>query len=178
MVVTHGKTHDLDLSFAGADTSALLRSPEAAGEARNRLSVDWNQVPDSILVEHHVPGEEPPGPSPALEAGSLFLAGGGPSQDDLDHEFVGLAGGADARIVVIPTAAVEPGKDAEALRHADDWARSLGVPHVAVLRATTREEADSEAFVEPLRSATGVWLPGGKPGVFWRAIWGPAPSVK
>jgi cyanophycinase len=40
-------------------------------------------------------------------------------------------------------------------------ARSLGVAHVEVLHTFSRKQADSPAFVEPLRHATGVWITGG-----------------
>src|SRR6185369_12252091 len=58
----------------------------------------------------------------------------------------------------------DPGHDAEALANGDRWAHAIGVAHVSVVHTSSRKEADSDAFVRPLRDATGVWLPGGEAG--------------
>src|SRR4051794_4024587 len=49
------------------------------------------------------PAVEPP-PSAAEKAGTLFIVGGGHLPDSIPGRFVELAGGKDARIVIIPTA--------------------------------------------------------------------------
>lgn len=164
LVITHGKTHDMALHFTSADTSALAQSPAAEAAARARTGVDWTLVPEEVLASHRVAADVPAGTAPALRRGTLLLVGGGPTQDDISSEFRRLAGGDHANVVVIPTAAIDPGADASSLMNADVWARSLGVSHVAVLHATSRAEADSDDFVRPLRNATGVWLPGGEAG--------------
>ena len=93
------------------------------------------------------------------DRGSVLLAGGGVLGDDVWRTFVGLAGGAGARIVVIPTA-----------RHDDDdprtgadvaELRAAGAGLVTIRDAQDRSEAESEAFVASLREATGVWFTGG-----------------
>lgn len=162
--VAHGRAHELALQFTSPDTAALVQSVEAAAAAQARIIVAWDQVPDSVFARHRYAADAPVGVSDALRAGTLLLVGGGPTQDDLNAEFVRLAGGASAKIVVIPTAAVDAGKDAEALADAEGWARILGVPHVTVMHTSSRKEADSEAFVRPLRDATGVFLAGGEAG--------------
>ena len=40
--------------------------------------------------------------------------------------------------------------------------RKLGATHLTVLHTNDRKEADSEAFVEPLKRATAVWFVGGR----------------
>lgn len=101
-----------------------------------------------------------PAPTIGPPAGALILAGGGRLHEDVFARFIELAGGADARIVVIPTAGTDD-------TFADDWpgyapfARA-GIAAVSVLHTRQRSEADSDAFVEPLRSATAVWLTGGR----------------
>jgi cyanophycinase len=164
MVIAHGKTHDMALHFTSADTSALAQSPAAAAAARARSGVDWKVVPDAVLASHRVAAGVPAGTAPALRPGSLLLVGGGPSQEDISGEFRRLAGGDKARIVVIPTASIDPGVDVAELTNADRWAQGLGVSRVTVLHTTSRAKADSEDFVRPLREATGVWLPGGEAG--------------
>jgi cyanophycinase len=162
--IAHGRTHEMALHFASPDTAAMARSTASTEAARARLLVNWDQVPDSVFAGHRYAAAAPAGVSEALAAGTLLLVGGGPAQDDLNAEFVRLAGGAKARVVVVPTAGIDPGQDANALGDADAWAHSLGVPRVTVLHTTSRKEADSEAFVRPLRDATGVWLSGGEAG--------------
>jgi cyanophycinase len=92
--------------------------------------------------------------------GALILAGGGRLPAEVTDRFIALAGGSDARIVVIPTAGTD---DA----FPDDWPvvaafRDAGVADVVILHTRRRAEADSEEFVAPLRRATGVWIPGGR----------------
>jgi cyanophycinase len=152
------------LRFADADTAALVQSPSAIAAARSKSSVAWEQVPDSVWAAHRVASDVAPGISRELRAGHLLLVGGGPSQDDLNAEFVRLAGGSTAHIVVIPTAGVDPAEDVQARQSGPAWARSLGVEHVTVVHTSSRAEADDEAFVGPIRQATGVWLPGGEAG--------------
>lgn len=109
--------------------------------------------------------------------GTLLVDGGG-ATEIVVRRFVELAGGAQARIVVIPTApsAIRFGDDKVILN--PDWPRDrkewdqydvylkrwLGVDHIEVLHTRDRTEADSEAFVGPLRSATGVYLTPGNSG--------------
>jgi cyanophycinase len=91
--------------------------------------------------------------------GSLVIIGGGGMSPEIWKRFIDLAGGDDAKMVVIPTAE----EDADI---ADDKTieklASLGVHHVSSLHTRDRKEADSEKFVEPLTTATGVWLGGGR----------------
>src|SRR5262249_50679418 len=103
----------------------------------------------------------------------LFLVGGGPAQDDLDAEFVRLAGGDGARVVVIPTASVDPRDSSGAVLAASRWARVLGVDKATVLHTTSRAEANSEEFVRPLRAAPAVWVPAGEAGRILVSYLGP-----
>lgn len=107
----------------------------------------------------------PLGPCIGPPTGSVLLAGGGRLGDDIFQRFVELAGGPEARIVVIPTASSEN-------HFPDDWAglepfRRAGAASVTLLHTRRRDVADSEPFVEPLRHATGVWFVGGRP---WRLV--------
>lgn len=92
--------------------------------------------------------------------GAVILAGGGNLEQDIYEEFVRLAGGPDARIVLIPTAGARDGSH-------DGWTaidelRRVGVQRVDVLHTRSRQVADLAAFTAPLREATGVWLSGGR----------------
>ena len=97
--------------------------------------------------------------------GALVIAGGGTLGDDVMRRFIELAGGRSARIVIIPGADVRD-------TFPDNWAgyrvfRDAGVQNVTVLHTRSREVANRLDFVEPLRAATGVWIPGGRQ---WRLV--------
>jgi len=92
--------------------------------------------------------------------GALVIAGGGRLDRAILERFVALAGGPDAPIVVMPTAGGEDVYD-------QYWSglaglREAGATRLTVLHTTDRAVAGTEAFVEPLRAARGVWFPGGR----------------
>ena len=98
-------------------------------------------------------------------SGSLVLAGGGPLGPEIWERFVELAGGTDARIVVIPTAASQD-------HFPEDWSGlapliQAGAEDIQILHTRDRRKADTEAFAAPLAEATGVWIPGGRQ---WRLV--------
>jgi len=92
--------------------------------------------------------------------GSLVIVGGGLRDQAIVERFIQLAGGDDAPIVVIPTA----GED----EHYDQsWQglaqlKTAGARNLTVLHTRDRKVADSPAFVAPLKSARGVFFPGGR----------------
>jgi cyanophycinase len=92
--------------------------------------------------------------------GTLLLAGGGRLGPEILSRFVQLAGGTSARIVIIPTAGEQDDFTA-------DWTgyeqfRRMGVRDLTVLHTRSRQEADRAEFVEPIRKATAVWMPGAR----------------
>jgi cyanophycinase len=110
------------------------------------------------------------------EKGKLILTGG-----DLEtglKEFVTFAGGPDANIVYIPTAASIlrlPSGLVWELRSTDELpantpefkaelCKMFGIKTITILHTRNRKIANSEDFVKPLRSAHGVWISGGNAG--------------
>ncbi|MCH7847686.1 MAG: Type 1 glutamine amidotransferase-like domain-containing protein, partial [Planctomycetes bacterium] len=92
--------------------------------------------------------------------GSLVIVGGGLTPQ-IAQRFIELAGGPDANIIVIPTAM---GGD-NAVASGQSFARRLagyGAKNVTVLHTRDRDEANSDAFVQPLTEAGGVWFGGGR----------------
>lgn len=108
--------------------------------------------------------------------GSL-VAVGGDFKVGVD-QFVSLAGGPDATFVYIPTAASSirlpsgfiyepPDSDtpaANTLEFERELSKLFGVKRITVLHTRNRATANSPAFVEPLRRASGVWLSYGNAG--------------
>lgn len=79
-------------------------------------------------------------------------------ESDVHNRFVELAGGGDARIVVIPTAS----------EHADQTAKDfialfkkLGVADATDLKIDSRDDANSDESVALIEQATGVFISGG-----------------
>lgn len=92
--------------------------------------------------------------------GAVIAAGGGALGTEIYRRFIALAGGADARIILIPTAGAEDGSH-------DAWValealRDAGAERIEVLHTRNRRIAELEAFAGPLREATGVWISGGR----------------
>ena len=97
--------------------------------------------------------------------GSLVIVGGGRVDDAIFEKFIELAGGPEAPIVVVPTAAGMDSYDENAA--SAGRLRSLGAKNVSVLHTTDREIANSDSFVSPLLGAKAVWFGGGRQ---WRLV--------
>lgn len=97
------------------------------------------------------------GPEPG---GTLLICGGGKLPEELRRRFYDRAGGADARLVVIP--GIYVGEDDEELSEAflDPW-RRLGARSVQLVSARSPKLANAARFVHAIAGATGVWLGGG-----------------
>lgn len=99
------------------------------------------------------------------ENGALVIVGGGRVGEAITKKFIELAGGNDAKIIVIPTAA------GGAIDFNNIWfAEQLmeyGATNVTVMHTYDKNEADSNTFVTPLKTAKAVWFGGGRQ---WRLI--------
>jgi cyanophycinase len=96
--------------------------------------------------------------------GALVIVGGGPIGPAIIQRFVDLAGGPEARFVLIPTAQEDPIDIEQAGAR---FSKQFGVKRVTVRHTRDRQEADSAAFVAPLCEASAVWLGGGRQ---WRLV--------
>jgi cyanophycinase len=94
--------------------------------------------------------------SPSTAHGTLFIVGGGPQPPALVREFVDLAGGSRARIVVFAMASEEGEKSGE--EKAKDL-RQLGAQAINVW--VTNAQANTDSVARLLDGATGVWFGGG-----------------
>ena len=92
--------------------------------------------------------------------GTVMVVGGGAQGPELYAKFIEAAGGPDALIIDVPTA----GGDST---YPADWRGTRGLTaagarNVVVLHTTDRRIADTDAFVEPISRAGGVWFEGGR----------------
>ncbi len=145
------------------------RSPRRRGDpARLRATVVPATVLLGILAASPLAGQvqqEPEGPLVGPENGSLVVVGGAMASAEIYRRFIELAGGPDAHLVMIPTAG---GQDDYDHRYGGltPW-REHGARNITVLHTTDPEVADTEAFVEPLMTADGVFFFGGRQ---WRLV--------
>lgn len=106
---------------------------------------------------------------PKLANGSLVIVGGGGASPEIWDKFIELAGGKEARIVILPTAVEEP-------EYEDDYEakilRRRGAKEVRILPQNARDEVSKPEYLEQLRNATGIWFGGGRQWRFVDAYWG------
>lgn len=102
------------------------------------------------------------------ENGHLVVVGGSLTDPGIYARFLELAGGPEAKIVIIPTA----GND-EYLFEKGGWDeidsafRANGIENITYLHTRDPEEANTEGFVKPIREAGGLWFTGGRQ---WRLV--------
>jgi cyanophycinase len=92
-------------------------------------------------------------------SGALVIVGGGTLPNNARDRFLQLAGGKDARLVVVPTASARADRPDTSSSYLY-WS-SQKVASVEFLHTRNRQQADDPAFAKPLTEATGVWLGGG-----------------
>lgn len=107
------------------------------------------------LVVAGTDAAEPRSSGPAN--GTLLIVGGGVNGPTVIEAARRHAGGSGAHWVVIPSAQADRELQAPKV---PDFIRAQG--RFTVLHARDRAVADSEPFVAPLRTATAVWLVGGR----------------
>ncbi|MEJ2203386.1 MAG: cyanophycinase [Gemmatimonadota bacterium] len=127
----------------------------------------WALVPILVLATLPAAAQEqragPPQVGP--ESGSLVVVGGAMRSPEIYRRFIELAGGPDAPIVYIPTAG--GGEEYDQFYQGLNAWRENGARNISILHTTDPEVADTEAFVEPLRNAAGVFFGGGRQ---WRLV--------
>lgn len=94
------------------------------------------------------------------EKGALVVVGGAMESEEIYRAFIDLAGGPDAHIVLVPTAAGDDEYD-DSYAGMEAW-RTHGARNLTVLHTTDPSIADTEDFVEPLTTAGGVFFFGGR----------------
>ena len=99
--------------------------------------------------------------------GTLLIVGGNMSDHfGVPQKFIELAGGPDKKFVIVPTNGGNRAEDGTPKVYQADtvlaaW-RKRGLTHVTMLHTWDPKVADTEAFVQPLLDADGVWFDGGR----------------
>ncbi|HXB01280.1 MAG TPA: Type 1 glutamine amidotransferase-like domain-containing protein [Opitutaceae bacterium] len=109
--------------------------------------------------------------TPEPVKGWLIMVGGGGVPDEVKKRFVSLAGGPNANFVLIPTAMSDDQLTASGFLQGQGkgLAKLWGInpDHITMLHARDKAHANSAHFIETLRKASGVWIPGGR---HWRLV--------
>ena len=116
-------------------------------------------------------------PAPALAApevteygpakGTLIIVGGGNMDGTgIIEKFIQLAGGPEAKFVIVPTAQGNRDRDGNARTYREEqviapWQRR-GLKNVRMLHTADPKVAHTAEFVKPLLDASGVWFEGGR----------------
>lgn len=98
---------------------------------------------------------------PEFIGGHLVIIGGAEDKYNerrILHKFIALAGGAEARILIVPVASDYPEFSADVYTQTF---RNLGLQGVKVLRATSRQAVIDADADELLADVTGVFISGG-----------------
>ncbi len=105
--------------------------------------------------------------------GYLLLEGGaefGGQMALADQRAIDLAGGPDAPVSILPTAAAPDHNHQRAGNNGERWFRSLGARRVAVLPLIDQPSANDPAIAEALRQSRLIYLLGGFPGYLARTL--------
>ncbi len=98
--------------------------------------------------------------------GTLLIGGGGKNDgmtDQMWNVFYDLAGGESATLVVIPTAFDENSINYDPeFKILERKFKSIGFKDIQFIHTRDRIIANSDEFVKPLKTATAVWLTGGR----------------
>ncbi len=122
----------------------------------------WLSLMASVLMPGILPAQDNVlgfAPDALRNQGKLVICGGGEAADEIYDEFVRLAGGKKARIVLISSAFPYESKQAIEERFLGWKQYKLASFHI--LDADDRAEANDDDFLRPLEKATGVWFSGG-----------------
>jgi cyanophycinase-like exopeptidase len=105
------------------------------------------------------PAAAPGAPVVGPARGAVVVVGGGQQGPEVLARFIELAGGPDALIAVVPTAAgdsIDPAADGTRAF------RAAGARNVVMYHTTSKAVADADSFVGRIASARGVWFGGGR----------------
>jgi len=109
--------------------------------------------------------------------GYILLAGGaefGGRMAEADLRAIELAGGFDAQISIIPTAAAPDNNHDRAGRNGVRWFESLGARNVTALPLTDRASAENPAVAAMLHDSRLIYLLGGFPHYLGQTLIGSA----
>jgi cyanophycinase len=138
----------------------LLPRQQVTDRSIDSWLIDWTQWRRESIertLDRFPPSDRE---TPVVERGALVIVGGGGMPQGLMRRFIERAGGASARIVYVPC--IESEDAEEEAKFLKTW-QSMGVTECVMLHTKDRQRAnEDQAFLDPLRTATGIWFGGGR----------------
>ena len=119
----------------------------------------------ALVVTGSVASQQSPEYGPAK--GTLVIVGGGSTENTgIIEKFIQLAGGPEAKFVIVPTAGGNKTADGQIRVYKEEeivasW-KKRGLKNVRMLHTHDPKVAGTEEFVQPLREANAVWFNGGR----------------
>jgi cyanophycinase len=118
----------------------------------------------ALAAQVQPPPLGPPEYGPAN--GALVIAGGALKDPTIFRRFIELAGGPEAKFIIVPTAGGNklPNGEPRSFKEESVIAPWLarGLKNVKMLHTHDKKIADTEEFVKDLRQANAVWFDGGR----------------
>lgn len=156
-----------EMSVVGENSVTILLAagggrPARQVEFREDETTDLTRWRRAALVRTQLPTVVREPNSIEVSQGSLLIVGGGGMPKVITEKFIELAGGPDAKIIVLPTANPDP----LPMRDGRFFERA-GCKNVKVLPERTYQEVSSPEFLEEVKQARGVWFGGGRQ---WRFV--------
>lgn len=160
-VIITGRT----MRVQGKGNATILLADGSDREA-TEMSLTNGQTADLIQLRRAArsrasginPGEPQLG-EPEVASGALVIVGGGSMPEAIVSRFLELAGGSEARIVVLPTAVSRSEAFEQKIPRFLSRAETASV---RILPYSRPDEIDSDDFRQALQSATGIWFGGGR----------------
>jgi cyanophycinase len=161
-------------SRAQAQTAQTQKPPQTQKPAQTAPAPQTAkppQAPQTPRVPARPPARTlPPSPGPpeyGPAKGTLVIVGGGNLEGTgIQEKFIELAGGPDAKFIIVPTAGGNKNPDGTIREYKQEqviapWLKR-GLKNVKMLHTSDPKVADTEAFVKDLREANAVWFNGGR----------------
>jgi len=143
-------------------TVALLLTAGLAGRAQ--VQAPQTQKPPQAAQAAQTPQASPEyGPA----KGTLVIVGGGNLEGTgIMEKFIELAGGPNAKFIIVPTAGGNKSQDGTVRVYKEEqviapWLKR-GLKNVTMLHTADPKVADTGEFVKDLREANAVWFNGGR----------------
>lgn len=143
-----------------ARSHAIQDRSHAESDGPESWMADWTQWRREAIDRTLEPFPPPNKITPKLENGTLMIVGGGGMPDGLMARFVEIAGGKDAKLIYVPCLEEEDATRETGMLQL--W-KAMGVQQCSMIHTKNRVRAnEDDAFLEPLKSATGIWFGGGR----------------
>lgn len=116
-----------------------------------------------VIFQSYAIGQEKKTTVCGPKNGSLLIIGGNLSSPEIYAKFLELAGGPEANLVIIPTAIADEYLLVDgAIDKIINTFKKHGFNNIEILHTRNPEEANTEEFVKPLKTANAVYFMGGR----------------